>query len=235
MLGQPSLDEQAVIADTLQRPASSMTTRERLGEALATGGFAVTVAALWLRSPPHGFTPWPALVCLLVLVLALRIRIDTPFGFTVPTQLAFVPLLFSMPFAVVPIAVVIASALARLPDVLSGDVRPSRLVQTVGNAWWSVGPVVVFAIAQTPPAKAGPALLVAALGAQFVVDFAVSAARFAIARGATIVAQLARDLGVRRRRRPFGRRAAGRRADPALAGRGARAAAAAGARRAVRA
>ena len=34
MLGKPSLEEQAVIADTLQRPSSRMSARERVGEGL---------------------------------------------------------------------------------------------------------------------------------------------------------------------------------------------------------
>lgn len=37
---------------------------------------------LWLPHPPHGFAVVPALVCLLVLTLAMLVRFDTPFGFT---------------------------------------------------------------------------------------------------------------------------------------------------------
>jgi signal transduction histidine kinase len=48
----------------------------------------------------------------------------------------------------------------------------------------------VFAFAHTAPVRAGAALLIAALAAQFIVDFASSAARVAIARGASLVAQL---------------------------------------------
>ncbi len=69
------------------------------------------------------------MLCLAVLVLATRVRFDTPFGFTVATQLAFVPLLFAMPVAIVPIAVVAALTIARLPEVLAGKGRPSRLVK----------------------------------------------------------------------------------------------------------
>jgi len=190
MLGQLSVELQTVVADPLQEPGARMTVRERLVEAVIGGGFIVAVAGLWLRSPPHAFAVVPAIVCFVVLAAALRVRVDTPFGFTVPAQLAFVPLLFAMPVTLVPIAVVAASMLARVPDIMRGETRPTRLGQSVGNAWFAIGPVAVFAAANVAPDKASPTLLIAALAAQFVVDFAVSGLRFALGRGATLVAQL---------------------------------------------
>jgi signal transduction histidine kinase/CheY-like chemotaxis protein len=189
MLGKPSLEEQAVIADTLQRPSSSMSARERLGEALVTGSFVVAVALLWRFAPVHSFDVLPAVVSFAALALAVLVRIDTPFGFTVPTQLAFVPLLFATPLAVVPIAVVLAEVVVRAPDVLKGTVRKSRLVSTLGNAWWSIGPVAVFVGAGVAPTAASPLLLVGALLAQFVVDFFVQGLRTKIERGASLAEQ----------------------------------------------
>jgi signal transduction histidine kinase/FixJ family two-component response regulator len=190
MLGQLSLELQAVIADTLQEPGARMTVRERLVEALVGGGFIVAVCAVWALAPPHGFGTTAAIACFVVLVAALRVRVDTPFGFTVPAQLAYVPLLFAMPIALVPIAVAAAMALARLPEIITGETRASRLGQSFGNAWFAVGPAFVFALAKVAPNRASPALLIGALGAQFVVDFGVSGLRFAFGRGATLAAQL---------------------------------------------
>src|ERR1039457_3688982 len=187
MLTQPNLEEQNGIADTLQRPRLTMTAGERPAEALLSCGFAVAVVLMWRLAPPGGFALAPALVCLLVLVLAGRVRIDTPFGWTLPTQLAFVPLLFAMPAALVPLAVVAAMTIARLPDIVTGKMRLSRLVQAIPNAWFAVGPVAVFAIAGVSADKATPALLIAALAAQFIVDFTASGLRYAIGRGATLV------------------------------------------------
>ena len=189
MLGKPSLEEQAVIADTLQRPSSTMSARERMGEGLVSGGFVCAVALIWHFAPVHSFDALPAVVSFFVLALAVLVRIDTPFGFTVPTQLAFVPMLFAMPIAVVPIAVVLAEVVVRAPDVFKGTVRPSRLIQTLGNAWWSIGPVAVFAAAGIAPAAASPLLLVGALFAQFTVDFFVSGLRTKIERGASLSEQ----------------------------------------------
>jgi signal transduction histidine kinase/CheY-like chemotaxis protein len=190
MLDQPTPEEQAAIAETLRRPRSAMTPHERVAEALGCVGFVGAAAALWIAQPPHGFTALPAVVCFVVLVIASRIQIDTPFGFTVPTQLAFVPLLFALPLALVPIAVLLAMAVSRVPEIVRGELRAGRLLQAFGNSWFALGPVAVFEIAGVGPREAGAALLLAALAAQFVVDFGGFALRLSVARGPTIAAQL---------------------------------------------
>ena len=190
MLDQPTPEEQAAIAATLRRPRSAMTPHERVAEALGGGGFVAAAVALWLAQPPHSFTAVPAAVCFVVLVIASRIQIDTPFGFTVPTQLAFVPLLFALPLALVPIAVLLAMTLSRVPELLRGELRAGRLLQAFGNSWFALGPVAVFEIAGGGPRQAGAVLLLAALAAQFVVDFGGFALRLSVGRGPTIAAQL---------------------------------------------
>ena len=192
MLTPTSLEVQEFIADTMQRRRLKMSARERFAEVLLSGGFVVAVALLWRADPPGSFALAPALVCFAVLVVAGRIRIDTPYGCTVPTQLAFVPLLFAMPVAAVPVAVVAAMAIANLVDILSGKMRPSRLVKAIPNAWWAIGPVAVFVLADTSPRQAGPLLLIAALAAQMLVDFATGSLRNAIGRHATF-ADFVRD------------------------------------------
>jgi len=191
-----SLEEQELLADTFQRVRSRMTARERASEIVVGGGFALAATALWWIQPPDAFALVPAGLCLAMLVLATRVRFDTPFGCTAATQLAFVPLLFAMPLAIIPITVPPALAIARLPDVVAGKIRPGRLVEAVGNSWFAIGPVAVFALANTEPGNAGPALLLGALAAQFVLDFAASALRFWIDRGARFAAQLRGDAWV---------------------------------------
>jgi putative nucleotidyltransferase with HDIG domain len=190
MARQPNLEDQELLAGTFARVSSTLSPRARLTEALIGVGLAAAVASIWLLRPPHTFELLPAGASLLVLGLATRVRFDTPFGFTVPLQLGFVPLLFAMPLALVPIAVVLALMTAGLPDVLAGRTPPSRLLMTVGNAWFAIGPVAVFAVAHTQPANASAGLLLGALGAQFTVDFIVSVIRDLAERSATVLAQL---------------------------------------------
>jgi putative nucleotidyltransferase with HDIG domain len=185
----PSLEEQQLLADTLQRDRSPLTRAELTTCALDTVGFLAAVGLLLLIRPPHGVSLEAALASSLVLIVATRVQFDTPFGFTVPIQLGFVPLLFSVPVAVAPIVVALALALARLPDVLVGRARPIRMLQTAGNSWFAVGPAAVFAIAGVEPEHAGAALLIGALAAQFAADFAISSVRFSKVRGADLRSQ----------------------------------------------
>jgi diguanylate cyclase (GGDEF)-like protein/putative nucleotidyltransferase with HDIG domain len=190
-----TFEEQQQLAETFQRADSPLSAHERWAELIAAGAFAAAVAGLWLVRPPGAFAVAPAAICFAVLVFATRVRFDTPLGFTVATQLAFVPLLFAVPVAVVPVAVVAALALAELPRLVTRKANGRGLWLVVGNSWFAIGPAAVFAIAQTPPRDAGAILLVVALGAQFVVDFVVSALRYGVDREATLVSQL-RDLWV---------------------------------------
>ena len=139
---------------------------------------------------------FPAVASLVLLVLATRVRFDTPFGFTVATQVAFVPLLFALPVALVPPAVV-ARLRALEPSTTSsrGRSHPSRLLLAVGNSVFALGPAAVFALAHVAPWHATLPLLLAALAAQFAVDFAVSSLRLAIAREADLTSQL-RDMWI---------------------------------------
>ncbi|HET8980160.1 MAG TPA: HD-GYP domain-containing protein, partial [Solirubrobacteraceae bacterium] len=128
--------------------------------------------------------------CVAVTTLATRVKFETPFGFTVATQLALVPMVFALPLAVVPLAFALSQLLATLPEVISGELGVAALLRVPGNTWCSVFPCGVFLLAGTAPGHAGPVLLVVALGAQFVGDFAQSGAYFGIARGAGLREQL---------------------------------------------
>ncbi len=167
-----------------------MTAAERIGETVTAGTFLLAAAAIWLLDPPQSFQVWPALLCIALLAIATRVQFDTPFGFTVATQLAFIPLVFALPVALVPFAVVVALTVAALPDVYTGQVRPSRLVKKIGNSWFAIGPVAVFALAHTQPDHAGVWLLLAALVAQFAGDSLTSTIRLTLTQNLTIREQL---------------------------------------------
>jgi putative nucleotidyltransferase with HDIG domain len=187
---QPNFEEQELLADTLRQADVGLTPRERVFEPLFSLAFLAAVGALWWVNPPHTVAWLPSALCFVVMVAATRVRFDTPFGYTVATQLAFIPLLFALPLAIVPLAVAAAMMLARLPELISGEHPPARLIKEVGNSWFAIGPVAVFTLAHVAPADAGPVLLISALVAQFAADFATSTLRMALERGATVTAQL---------------------------------------------
>jgi HD-GYP domain-containing protein (c-di-GMP phosphodiesterase class II) len=190
MTSPPSVAEQELLAATRQRVRSRMTVRWLLAELLLGTGFFAGVAALWWIQPPHRFADSAAIWTMAVLVLATRVRFDTPFGFTVATQLAFIPMLFALPTALVPLAFVLSLAIARCPEVLSGQRSAVTLLRIPSNSWSSIFPCLVLVVAHVQPLHAGAGLLVLALAAQFVGDFAVSAVYFGIVSGARIRSQL---------------------------------------------
>jgi putative nucleotidyltransferase with HDIG domain len=185
-----TLREQDMLADTLQRERTPFHGRDRVAEGVITGAFLAAALALLAAAPPGAFDLVLATACIAVLGLATRVPFHVASGFTVPTQLAFVPLLFTVPPALVPLAVVVALALGRLPQVVTGRTRASRLLHCVGNSWFAIGPAAVFAIAGTRPASAGAGLLALALVAQFSGDLVASTVREAIESGASIREQL---------------------------------------------
>jgi putative nucleotidyltransferase with HDIG domain len=186
MSSAPTLREQDLLAETLQRERKPFCARDRVAEGVITGAFVAATLALLLADPPGAFELAPALACIGVLALATRVPFHVASGFTIPTQLAFVPLLFIVPPAAVPLAVVLALAAGRLPQVLLGRTRASRLLHCIGNSWFSIGPAAVFASSGTAPARAGAGLLVLALAAQFAGDFVASTVRERIESGASI-------------------------------------------------
>lgn len=195
MAGNPSIEEQALFAGARLRARAGLTRRELSAEALVIAGFVLSVAVLWWLKPPHGLPSTAALWSLLVLVLATWVSFETPFGFTVATQLAFVPLVFTLSPALVPVAVLLALMASSLPDILSGRRPPAKLLRAPANAWFAVGPALVFALAGTPPDRAGAGLLLLALAAQFIGDFGVSAAFFRLTDRVDLRTQL-RDCWV---------------------------------------
>jgi putative nucleotidyltransferase with HDIG domain len=186
----PNLDEQEALAETFQGEAAPMPAREIAGEVVIGIGFFAATATLWALHAPRSFAALPALLCLSVFVAASFVHIDTPFGYTPPTQLAFVPLVFAMPIAAVPLAVAIGLAFTRLPALLRREAPPARLLLCAGNSWFAIGPVAVFVLSGTRPGAAGPLLLLAALLAQFALDFAISCLRLVIARGVGLSSQV---------------------------------------------
>jgi putative nucleotidyltransferase with HDIG domain len=188
---EPSHSEQEALAETLRRYATRMTGRERLSVLVATCVFFFAELALFVIRPPGHISVLPVLLCVGVLVVAGRVRIDLPLGYTMPTQLGFVPLLFAAPAPYVPLLVCAALTVAGLVDVALGRLRADRLWTMPANSCWALGPAAVFALSGVSAARAGAGLLVTALAAQFAVDFIVSVLRQRLVRRVPLTEQLA--------------------------------------------
>ena len=124
--------------------------------------------------------------CVLVLAYAgvSRIKFAAGYGYTVPTQLVFVPMLFLLPAGAVPLLVAAGNALGNLPDYLTRNSHPHRVVLAFGDSWHAVGPALVLGLAgATDPSWGEWPLYLGALAAQLAVDFAASTAREWLALG----------------------------------------------------
>lgn len=180
-------------------PASDLSRRlsgrERVVEALFASGFALT--ALGLATLPDTRPSSLVLAAALVAFYAVagRITFEVGAGFTVPTQLVLVPMLFLFSPALVPLLVAAGLVLGSLPDQARRRVGIERGFADLVDAWHAVGPALVFLAADIrEPAWGDWPLYVAALAAQFAFDFAVSVARERAGRGIAVGEQL-RVLG----------------------------------------
>jgi len=189
----PDVRQQELMAEARDRLSERLTSQERRAEIIVGGTFVLAVVALLAWFPPSAgdWKPLLAVTSMVALALALRVEFDIGSGATVPSQLAFIPLLFAVPPALVPVAVVVAWVAAKSPEVLRRRMRPVRLLAIFGNAWFTVGPAIVFGIADPgSPQEATAALMLAALAAQFLLDFGASSLREALVHGATLREQL---------------------------------------------
>ena len=121
------------------------------------------------------------------------VRFDIGAGFTVPTQAVFVPMLFALPVALVPLLVALSLALAMAPAIAAGRVPLSRILTVPGNSWFAVGPALVLLVAHDHSPDGRWGVLVLALGAQFACDFCANATRERL-RGGISIAELAREV-----------------------------------------
>jgi hypothetical protein len=150
--------------------------REAWATAGLTGAFVLAVLALAAWAPDrNGGGAATAALLVVCYAVAARVQFEFGAGVAVPTQLLFVPMLFLVPPAAVPVLVAAGLALSSLPEHLAGERHHARLGLNVVSALYSIGPVIVLALAGAPQAAFGPrmlAVLAAALAAQFALDFA---------------------------------------------------------------
>ena len=96
----------------------------------------------------------PVLALGLVGGYALVSRVRFEFGdlYVVPEQLVFVAMLALAPLPLIPLMVAAGAVLGVMPDFLRGLWHGDRTITTIGDCWFSVGPVLVLAALAPGPA-----------------------------------------------------------------------------------
>jgi putative nucleotidyltransferase with HDIG domain len=161
--------------ETLALDEATPTRTEVLTDIVFVVGLIGAVIGLYLIAPDVPVDPLLVLLSIAMISLAHVARIDLPLAWTSPVQLALVPVFFILPPWLVPVAMAASIVVARIPDVLRGRMVAPRLLLAPANAWFTVGPAAVLALAGAPAAgDIGVVLLLLMLGAQIGTDFAVS-------------------------------------------------------------
>src|SRR3954447_21862048 len=143
----PGRAEQERMAAAAASRRTTVARRERRLETLFGAGFLGAAFVLWLLAGASGEVHvLPALVCMACLAVAVHVPFAVGDGYTVPTQLAFVPLVVTVPLPLRPEAVVRARIGARFPAEVLPRWPPSRILLVPGDAWFAVGPAVVLAL-----------------------------------------------------------------------------------------
>jgi HD-GYP domain-containing protein (c-di-GMP phosphodiesterase class II) len=179
--GHHSLDPQAqrVIEEQRARRLRRLADRERRSLAVSSALFLAVAGSLALAMPSDR-SPQPLAIVLIVLAYALAfgLQFEIGTGSAVPTQIVFVPMLFVLPTGTVPLAVASGIALAGLFDHFRGALHLERVFLRLVNSWYAVGPALVLGLAgERSPSLDDWPLYVAALGAQFALDFVSAALR----------------------------------------------------------
>jgi putative nucleotidyltransferase with HDIG domain len=188
--GEPDSDPsvQRMLEESRVRQHQQLHGRERLVVLLSAAAFLGTAVPFAIFVPGgRSLDPAVAVVLVALYMLAARIEFHTGSGWAVPTQLVFVPMLFLLPVSSVPLFVAVALILFRLPEYLGGTLEAGRAVVRMQEAWYSIGPAAVLALAGAgEPTWSDWPIYLAALGAQFGTDFVSFSVREHFGYGFTI-------------------------------------------------
>lgn len=144
-------------------------TSEKVALGMAAAFLVAAIAcAVFLPASRH-FSPLAAVLAVATYAFASRVQFEVRNNFAQPTQLVLIPMFFVLPVRTVPLLVAagyVAGQLYRRTHPLS------HIPIDIANAWYSLGPAVVLALAgHRQPAWHDAPLYLAALAAQLVVDF----------------------------------------------------------------
>ncbi len=169
--------------------------RERTAEIVASLAFIVAAAAVTVAwDTPQALDIPLAVGLMAAYALATRVEFRIASGWTDPSQIVFVPMLFLLPTDAVPFAVAGALLLGRIPDYRSGEVHAERALLRTGDAWYSIWPaIVLLAFGATSPDWSDWPIYLLALTAQFAIDGLTTTARVTYGLGIparTVIAEL---------------------------------------------
>jgi putative nucleotidyltransferase with HDIG domain len=114
----------------------------------ATAAFLLAAGALCLLAPAsRPLTIGSLLVTATAYVVATSIDFPVGSGWTRPTQLAFIPMLFLLPARLVPLVVVVCTLVRPGVQYARGQMPLARMLASFGDCAYTLGPVLVLVLA----------------------------------------------------------------------------------------
>jgi hypothetical protein len=186
-----------LLVESREQLAAGMLDRERAIELGAALAFIAAAAAVLLAfEAPRAFDLPLAVGLMAAYAVATRVEFRIASGWTDPSQVVFVPMLFLLPTNAVPLLVAGALLLARIPDYVNRDVHIGRAWLRLADAWYSIWPALVLLIAgATNPDWSDWPVYVLALACQFGFDAFTTTVRVSYGLGVpprTVLEELAR-------------------------------------------
>jgi diguanylate cyclase (GGDEF)-like protein/PAS domain S-box-containing protein len=158
--------------------------RELRVEAAVAAGFVLAAAVVFWALGGGDTDVWRAAWLAVVCACLVRVEFEVGEGCTRPVQLVLASMLVLLPAGAVPLAVAVGHVAAQLPGVVGGRIPPRRLLMGVADSWFSLAPAIVVGVLGLSGAWPACTLVVlAAVVAQFAVDFVVSAVRVRFGAG----------------------------------------------------
>jgi HD-GYP domain-containing protein (c-di-GMP phosphodiesterase class II) len=156
-----------------------MSNPELRAESLVALAFLIVAVPLAVLAPAHGgASALTFLLFVLLYAVTSRVEFDVGSGYSVPTQLVLVPMLFALPPGWVPLLVAVGGIVSRLPSYLSRSRHPDRSIVAIANGWDSIGAAMVFVLlGLTAPHWSDAPLLILALAGQFACGLVATIAR----------------------------------------------------------
>src|SRR5580704_10956369 len=132
-----------------QRPSRPLAERRELAtQVAAASAFVLAAGLLAALAPWHrSLSPVNLAIALAAYVIVERVKFPVAGGWSYPTMLVFVPMLFVLPTPVVPLVAMTAILLGSLPGFVRGRTPITRLPANVADAWYSFGPALVIVLA----------------------------------------------------------------------------------------
>ena len=139
------LDPEAggLIEDARARASERLAARDSRATLFGALAFvAVAVPFAFLAPSDRAVEPGVLLLLVVAYALAARVEFEVGSGFAVPTQIVFVPMLFLLPVALVPLCVAVGFLLCSSADFARKRVHGERALLEVFSAWHALGPAL---------------------------------------------------------------------------------------------